>query len=250
MYTFCRDYSASTQSIGYISVSSNDRHEGLRLTRKAFTLTEMLIVLLLAGLLLGLVLPVLGRSRSQAVRAQCASNLRQIALLRAGNPETDRWGNSPYDVGDSSDTGWNRSDNGKSLWGDGDADGDLDSDDEEYYFDERAETQAVDLPLGWTLVCSPADRMSLNSFGIRYDVRYSPYEHVTSLDVVLGCSDYKVVDVVSHFALRHENSANFLFGDLHVASNGLEIFTAEEVAARSKRSPATPIRRIGLGKGN
>jgi prepilin-type N-terminal cleavage/methylation domain-containing protein len=50
------------------------------LSRRAFSLLELLVVLAVAGMLAGLLLPALGMAREQARRAADASALRQIAL--------------------------------------------------------------------------------------------------------------------------------------------------------------------------
>ena len=46
--------------------------------RAAFTLVELLIVIAIMGVLLGLLMPAMGRAREMARRASCLSNLRQV----------------------------------------------------------------------------------------------------------------------------------------------------------------------------
>jgi prepilin-type N-terminal cleavage/methylation domain-containing protein/prepilin-type processing-associated H-X9-DG protein len=63
-----------------VSVQINSPKKLFKIDRRAFTLIELLIVLVVLGILAAIVFPAVGSTQMSAKKAQCASNMRQIGI--------------------------------------------------------------------------------------------------------------------------------------------------------------------------
>lgn len=74
------------------------------MNKKAFTLLELLVVIVIIGIIAALLAPAVGKARQGAKKSQCANNLREIGIavhLYIDDhdykfPRTDTGGTSPY----------------------------------------------------------------------------------------------------------------------------------------------------------
>ena len=85
--------------------------------KTGFTLIELLVVMVIIALLVGLLLPALGRAREEARKTQCRSNLRQIGLaITMYSTDNASYTPSTYGIWADASLGKHRVDNG---YGDG-----------------------------------------------------------------------------------------------------------------------------------
>ena len=86
----------------YIDRTSHQDRRHFSLHGRAFTLTELLVVIAVIAILAAILLPTLGRSKSQAVGISCLNNLKQLqtcfAMYAHDNDDTLPPNNFVYDV--------------------------------------------------------------------------------------------------------------------------------------------------------
>ncbi len=207
---------------------------------RGFTLLEMLILMALTALLLGILTPGLANGRVAARNVECLSNLRQVGTMHFDPlSRRDSWGRSAYDL----PPGESRHEFlGGSGGGSGGGTPPIRRVEGENRIPDRTqhinwlETQAPDTPPYWKLLCPEAVNAGVNSYGMYYRVvgqRFSVYS--TSVDIIFGCSDFKVVDVAQSFAFRHHKKANFYFGDHHLDSRTSSLFSDAQWSEESFR---------------
>lgn len=85
-------------------------HRTVRLTRKAFTLVELLVVIGIIALLISILMPSLARARDAALSVSCASNLRQVGqslmMYADANKGKLPYSQAKYGTGNEIDNWW------------------------------------------------------------------------------------------------------------------------------------------------